>query len=148
MCALALLPAAPASAAQATAADADKPAVALSLQEAAKGAELGVTGTGWPAKTLVMLLVCGQNMIGGTNSCANSDGVAVAVAADGRFTARLPVVAPPNPCPLPRERHLRERGPVHGRRPLQDHRPSGGRAARGERHGPPRPAHRRPAPGR
>lgn len=98
VCALALLPAAPAATA-ATAADADKPAVALSLQEAAKGAELGVTGTGWPAKTLVMLLVCGQNMIGGTNSCANSDGVAVAVAADGRFTARLPVVAPPKPCP-------------------------------------------------
>ncbi|MBT2404536.1 hypothetical protein J7I97_11190 [Streptomyces sp. ISL-87] len=91
--ALALLPAAPA------AADEGKPAVALSLKEAAKGTEISVTGTGWRAKTLVMLLVCGQNMIGGTNSCANADGAAVAVAEDGRFAARLPVVAPPKPCP-------------------------------------------------
>ncbi|MFD9410930.1 hypothetical protein ACFWBN_28445 [Streptomyces sp. NPDC059989] len=93
VCALALLPAAPATAAD------GKPAVTLSLQEAAKGTEITVNGTGWPAKTLVMLLVCGQNMIGGTNSCANADGTAVSVAEDGRFTARLPVVAPPKPCP-------------------------------------------------
>ncbi|MCX4543254.1 hypothetical protein [Streptomyces sp. NBC_01565] len=93
VCALALLPAAPA------AAEAGKPAVELSLKEAAKGTEISVTGTGWPAKTMVMLLVCGQNMIGGTNSCANSDGVAVAVAADGHFAARLPLAAPPKPCP-------------------------------------------------
>ncbi|MFD3803567.1 hypothetical protein ACFWTC_08015 [Streptomyces sp. NPDC058619] len=92
-CALALLPAAPAVA------DEGKPAVALSLQEAAKGTEITVTGTGWRPKTLVMLLVCGENMIGGTNSCANADGVAVAVADDGRFAAQLPVVAPPKPCP-------------------------------------------------
>ncbi len=93
VCALALFPAPPA------AADEGKAAVALSLQEAAKGTEITVTGTGWRAKTLVMLLVCGQNMIGGTNSCANADGVAVSVADDGRFAAQLPVVAPPKPCP-------------------------------------------------
>ncbi|MFB6619396.1 hypothetical protein ACIGFK_37925 [Streptomyces sp. NPDC085524] len=92
-CALALVPAAPAAAAD------PQPGVALSLQEAAKGTELTVTGTGWRAKSLVMLLVCGQNMIGGTNSCANADGTAVSVADDGHFTAGLPVVAPPKPCP-------------------------------------------------
>lgn len=92
VCVLALLPSA-ASAADGT------PTAALSLQEAAKGAGLTVTGTGWRAGTLVMLLVCGQNMIGGTNSCANADGVAVAVGDDGHFTARLPVVGPPKPCP-------------------------------------------------
>ncbi|MET9887823.1 neocarzinostatin apoprotein domain-containing protein [Streptomyces sp. NPDC006430] len=75
------------------------PAVALSLQEAAKGTEITVTGTGWRAKTLVMLLVCGQNMIGGTNSCANADGAAVSAGDDGRFAAQLAVVAPPKPCP-------------------------------------------------
>ncbi|MCX5378002.1 hypothetical protein [Streptomyces sp. NBC_00091] len=93
--ALALLApvAAPAGAAE------GKPAAVLSLQEAAKGTEITVTGTGWRAKTLVMLLVCGQNMIGGTNSCANADGVAVAVADDGHFAAQLPVVEPPKPCP-------------------------------------------------
>lgn len=93
VCALALFPTGPAAAAE------GRPAVALSLQEAAKGTGITVTGTGWPAKTLVMLLVCGQNMIGGTNSCANADGAAVSVAADGSFTGRLPVVAPPKPCP-------------------------------------------------
>ncbi|WP_329202237.1 MULTISPECIES: hypothetical protein [unclassified Streptomyces] len=93
--ALALLPAA----APAAVAAEGKPAAALSLQEAAKGAGLTVTGTGWRAGTLVMLLICGQNMIGGTNSCANADGVAVAVGDDGHFTARLPVVGPPKPCP-------------------------------------------------
>ncbi|AWZ10459.1 MULTISPECIES: hypothetical protein [unclassified Streptomyces] len=91
--ALTLFPAAPA------AADEAKPAVALSLKEAAKGTELSVTGTGWRPKTMVMLLVCGQNMIGGTNSCANADGIAVSVADDGNFSAQLPVVAPPKPCP-------------------------------------------------
>ncbi|MEV6950760.1 hypothetical protein [Streptomyces sp. NPDC051183] len=91
--ALLLLPAAGAAAAD------GKPAVGLSLQEAAKGTEITVTGTGWRPKTLVMLLLCGQNMIGGTNSCANADGVAVSVADDGRFGAQLPVVAPPKPCP-------------------------------------------------
>ncbi|MEU9718468.1 neocarzinostatin apoprotein domain-containing protein [Streptomyces sp. NPDC047976] len=95
--ALALLPLL-AAAAPATAAE-GKPAAALSLQEAAKGTEITVTGTGWRPKTLVMLLVCGQNMIGGTNSCANADGAAVSVTDDGRFTARLPVAEPPKPCP-------------------------------------------------
>lgn len=94
VCALALLPAAPAAAD-----DGAKPAVALSLQEAAKGTQITVTGTGWRARTMVMLLVCGQNMIGGTNSCANADGVAVSVSDDGHFTAQLPVAAPPKPCP-------------------------------------------------
>lgn len=93
--ALALLPVAAAPAA----ADTGKPAVTLSLSEAAKGTELSADGTGWRPKTMVMLLVCGQNMIGGTNSCANADGVAVAVGEDGHFGARVPVVAPPKPCP-------------------------------------------------
>ncbi|MET9853879.1 hypothetical protein ABZY57_13120 [Streptomyces sp. NPDC006450] len=93
-CALALSAAPPAAAD-----DRAEPAVALSLKEAAKGTEIAVTGTGWRAKTMVMLLVCGQNMIGGTNSCANADGVAVSVADDGHFSAQLPVVAPPKPCP-------------------------------------------------
>ncbi|WP_279345874.1 hypothetical protein [Streptomyces sp. AP-93] len=93
-CVLALLAAAPAAAD-----DGAKPAVALSLKEAAKGTEIAVTGTGWRPKTMVMLLVCGQNMIGGTNSCANADGVAVSVADNGHFSAQLPVVGPPKPCP-------------------------------------------------
>lgn len=41
VCALALFPTGPAAAAE------GKPAVALSLQEAAKGTKITVTGTGW-----------------------------------------------------------------------------------------------------
>ncbi|MET9698324.1 hypothetical protein ABZY31_15545 [Streptomyces sp. NPDC006529] len=76
-----------------------KATATLSLQEVAKGTEVTVTGAGWRPKTMVMLLVCGQNMIGGTNSCANADGTAVGVDEAGHFTARLPVVGPPKPCP-------------------------------------------------
>ncbi|NXY98067.1 hypothetical protein HYE82_27575 [Streptomyces sp. BR123] len=94
-----LAPTAPGASATPAAAAGDEPAVVLSLQEAAQGTEITVTGTGWRAKTLVMLLLCGQNMIGGTNSCANADGAAVSTGDDGRFTARLAVVAPPKPCP-------------------------------------------------
>ncbi|MFD7028138.1 neocarzinostatin apoprotein domain-containing protein [Streptomyces sp. NPDC059917] len=94
----ALLALAAAAAGAAPAAD-GKPAATLSLQEVAKGTEVTVTGTGWRPKTMVMLLVCGQNMIGGTNSCANADGAAVAVDEAGHFAAGLPVVGPPKPCP-------------------------------------------------
>ncbi|MFJ7261880.1 neocarzinostatin apoprotein domain-containing protein [Streptomyces globosus] len=87
-----------AAGAPAAAADAP-PAAQLSLREAVPGTELTVTGTGWRAGTLVMLLVCGQNMVGGTNSCANAEGAAVSVGGDGRFTARLAAAAPPKPCP-------------------------------------------------
>ncbi|MEV7419342.1 hypothetical protein [Streptomyces sp. NPDC089919] len=83
----------------ASAAPAPKPTVELALQEVAKGTEVTVAGTGWPARTLLMLLVCGQNMIGGTNTCANSDGRAVTTDAAGRFGKQLPVVGPPKPCP-------------------------------------------------
>ncbi|QES52371.1 hypothetical protein DEJ50_12840 [Streptomyces venezuelae] len=76
-----------------------KPAAELSLKEAAKGTEVTVTGRGWPAGTVVMLLLCGQNMIGGTNSCANDAGQAASVGADGGFRKALAVVAPPKPCP-------------------------------------------------
>ncbi|MFJ6935753.1 hypothetical protein [Streptomyces sp. NPDC101132] len=76
-----------------------KPTVELSLPEVAKGTEVTVAGTGWRPRTLLMLLVCGQNMIGGTNTCANADGRAVTTDDAGRFGKQLPVVAPPKPCP-------------------------------------------------
>ncbi|MFI9050068.1 hypothetical protein [Streptomyces sp. NPDC053427] len=94
--ALALLPAA----ANATAAAADgRPSVHLSQKEAGKGGTLTVTGRGWRPKTLLTLLICGQNMIGGTNACANGDGRAVTTDAHGAFHRSLPVAEPPKPCP-------------------------------------------------
>ncbi|WP_267246363.1 hypothetical protein [Streptomyces sp. PR69] len=82
-----------------TAAAAEKPEVTLSASEAAKDGEITVSGSGWRPKTLLMLLLCGQNMIGGTNSCANADGRAVTTGSDGAFRQQLPVAAPPKPCP-------------------------------------------------
>nr|WP_241838110.1 neocarzinostatin apoprotein domain-containing protein [Streptomyces sp. CB03234] len=77
----------------------NRPAVTLSRPEAAKGAEITVEGTGWRPKALLMLLVCGENMASGTNSCANAAGRAVTTDASGAFSKKLPVAPPPRPCP-------------------------------------------------
>ncbi|MFG2408873.1 hypothetical protein ACGFR8_31905 [Streptomyces brevispora] len=81
-----------------------KPVVTLSGKQAGKGGEITVKGSGWRANTLLMMLVCGQSspargVIGGTNSCANADGLAVTTDAKGAFAKKLPVAEPPVPCP-------------------------------------------------
>ncbi|WP_093483547.1 MULTISPECIES: hypothetical protein [unclassified Streptomyces] len=76
-----------------------KPVVQLSAKEAGKGGSLTVTGRGWRPKALLTLLICGQNMIGGSNSCANGDGRATTTDAHGAFRRKLPVAEPPKPCP-------------------------------------------------
>ncbi|MGP9020452.1 hypothetical protein ACT1U9_18880 [Streptomyces sp. BR1] len=91
-------------AAASASADDGKPVVTLAQKEAAKGADLTVSGTGWRPGALLMLLVCGQSspstgVIGGTNSCANADGRAVTTDAKGAFSKPVPVAAPPKPCP-------------------------------------------------
>ncbi|MFI8370525.1 hypothetical protein [Streptomyces sp. NPDC085466] len=107
--ALALLPAVAASAASpvsavSSASAAGDPTVAVSRSEAPKGGEITVSGTGWKAGALLMVLLCGQGtpekgVVGGTNSCANTDGRAATVDPRGAFSVKLPVVAPPRPCP-------------------------------------------------
>lgn len=94
---LALLPGPPAAAAPG-------PTAALSRSEGGKGGEITVSGSGWKPGALLMLLVCGQSapgkgVIGGTNSCANTDGRAATVDAKGTFSQKLPVAEPPRPCP-------------------------------------------------
>ncbi|MCM2413700.1 hypothetical protein [Streptomyces sp. RKAG290] len=98
-----LLTATAAHAAGRSAAD-PKPAVTLSKKQAGKGGEVTVKGSGWPAGTLLMMLICGRStpargVIGGTNSCANADGRAVTTDSKGAFTKKLPVAEPPEPCP-------------------------------------------------
>ncbi|MEY9967401.1 hypothetical protein ABIA33_005471 [Streptacidiphilus sp. MAP12-16] len=66
---------------------------------AAPGATATVTGTGWPGGTLLTVLLCGQNALSGTDSCANPTGRAVTTGANGGFTVRLPIATPPKPCP-------------------------------------------------
>ncbi|WP_443072483.1 hypothetical protein [Streptomyces sp. NBC_01485] len=101
--ALLVLPLFPLPLAHAAAA-ADGPTVTLSKSQAGTGGSITVGGSGWGARTLLMLLVCGQatparGVVGGTNSCANADGRAVTTGADGRFSRTLPVAEPPVPCP-------------------------------------------------
>ncbi|MFF3613416.1 hypothetical protein [Streptomyces sp. NPDC002580] len=86
------------------AAAAARPGVKLSDSEAGTGGSITVSGTGWRSGALLMMLVCGRavpsrGVIGGTNSCANADGRAVTTDASGGFSKRLPVTAPPRPCP-------------------------------------------------
>ncbi|GGR25441.1 hypothetical protein FHS38_003153 [Streptomyces netropsis] len=78
---------------------ADGPTAAVDRAEAGKGGSVTVTGTGWRPGALLTLLICGQNMVGGTNDCANADGRAVRVGDDGRFGRKMPVAEPPKPCP-------------------------------------------------
>ncbi|SPE53001.1 hypothetical protein SNS2_1855 [Streptomyces netropsis] len=78
---------------------ADGPTAAVDRAEAGKGGSVTVTGAGWRPGALLTLLICGQNMIGGTNDCANADGRAVTVGDDGRFSRKIPVAEPPKPCP-------------------------------------------------
>ncbi len=88
----------------ATAAAAGGPGVKLSTSQAGTGGSITVSGSGWRAHALLMVLICGQatparGVIGGTNSCANADGRAVTTDAKGVFSKKLPVSEPPVPCP-------------------------------------------------
>ncbi|MFE7301449.1 hypothetical protein [Streptomyces sp. NPDC057579] len=93
-----LLPGLPAPVARADPAG-GAPSAAVSQKEAGTGGSVTVTGRGWHPHTLLTLLICGQNMIGGTNSCANGDGRAVTTDDRGAFSKPLPVAEPPKPCP-------------------------------------------------
>lgn len=81
------------------AAAAPTPTVTASPAAARPGATVTVTGAGWKPGTLLAILLCGQNAIGGTNACANATGRATTTDSAGRFSRRLPVAAPPKPCP-------------------------------------------------
>nr|WP_307808022.1 neocarzinostatin apoprotein domain-containing protein [Streptomyces oryzae] len=76
-----------------------QPKITLSRSEAGAGANITVRGTGWRPDTLLTLLLCGQNAIGGTNACANAEGRAVTTDGNGRFRKQIPVAEPPKPCP-------------------------------------------------
>lgn len=76
-----------------------KPEIKLSKDEAGVGTSITVSGKGWRSKALLMLIICGQNRIGGSDTCANGDGRAVTTKADGTFSRKLPVAEPPKPCP-------------------------------------------------
>ncbi|WP_435797861.1 COG1470 family protein [Streptomyces klenkii] len=80
-------------------ADGRSPTLSLDRSEAGKGSAVVVTGEGWRPGALLTLLVCGQDMVGGTNDCANAEGRTVTTGSDGRFRRELVVAEPPRPCP-------------------------------------------------
>ncbi|MGP3772567.1 hypothetical protein ACTWJ8_17245 [Streptomyces sp. SDT5-1] len=93
-----------ATSAAASSSAADKPSVTLSKSQAGTGGSITVKGAGWRPDTLLMMLICGQSspsrgVIGGTNSCANSEGRAVTTDGKGAFSKAMPVAEPPKPCP-------------------------------------------------
>jgi hypothetical protein len=74
--------------------------VVVPLPASAKPGEVtSVSGAGWPASALLTVLLCGQNAVAGTDDCVNDAGRAVTTDAAGRFTQRLNVELPPQPCP-------------------------------------------------
>ncbi|UGY95078.1 hypothetical protein test1122_08690 [Streptomyces gobiensis] len=75
------------------------PSVSVSRAQAGAGSSVTVTGADWRPKTLLTLLICGQNAMGGTNSCANAQGRAVTTDGDGAFVKKIPVAEPPKACP-------------------------------------------------
>ncbi|HET6858897.1 MAG TPA: hypothetical protein VFH94_17630 [Streptomyces sp.] len=94
----------PAATSAATPTAEGKPVVKLSKNEAGKGGDITVSGSGWRPDALLMMLICGRatperGVIGGTNSCANSDGRAVTTDSKGAFRKQMPVAEPPEACP-------------------------------------------------
>nr|WP_229899179.1 hypothetical protein [Streptomyces hiroshimensis] len=81
------------------AAAAEGPRLSLDRGEAGKGSVVVVKGEGWRPRALLTLLVCGQNMVGGTNDCVNAEGRTVTTEGDGAFRRELVVSEPPKPCP-------------------------------------------------
>lgn len=66
---------------------------------AAAGETVFVQGTGWPAKTQVQAVVCGDLAIGGSATCAQRSAVLGYVNEEGLVELDLVVSAPPRPCP-------------------------------------------------
>ncbi|QSB14278.1 hypothetical protein JQS43_22660 [Natronosporangium hydrolyticum] len=62
------------------------------------GGELTVRLTGWPAE-LAIVELCGNDAARGAADCAVGAGVQTFPQPDGAATVRLPVTAPPVPCP-------------------------------------------------
>jgi hypothetical protein len=79
--------------------DRDAPTLSLSPAIAAPGTTILVSGTGWPAGSLISLEVCGRDGDGGSANCDLPASTITGSDAEGRFGSRLLVNLPPAPCP-------------------------------------------------
>ena len=85
--------------ASASAAQAPGPSATVDRDPVATGEVALVTGSGWPAGTLVRVELCGNEALDATADCAIGGSRDVGVQADGNFYATLPILEPPSPCP-------------------------------------------------
>jgi hypothetical protein len=76
-----------------------KPTLSIDRTTAQPGSPIFVSGTGWPAETLVQIAVCGNLALDGSVDCALASSINVATRRDGRLSATTTVVVPPSPCP-------------------------------------------------
>lgn len=75
------------------------PVVEIDDTEVTLGQEVAVTGSGWPASTMVTLELCGNAAMNGSADCDHAGARSVGVSTGGRFAARMTVGRPPVPCP-------------------------------------------------
>jgi hypothetical protein len=78
---------------------APQPAVSVSPSAVDAGGTLHVTGSGFPARSIVTAQICGRNATDGSSDCDLENSQTVAGTMDGAFVADLPVSLPPVPCP-------------------------------------------------
>jgi hypothetical protein len=78
-----------------------EPSIALSVDAAASGQAVAVTGTAWPPTTALTLMVCGGGVGAGTGTeaCDVLGGETVVTDPTGGFSTTLVVRVPPAPCP-------------------------------------------------
>ena len=94
-----LSPFSPAATASTSAAAEEAPKVSVAQKQGGEGSAVDVSGTGWRPKSVVTLLLCGQNALAGTEDCASAEGRAATADAKGEFRLKLPVAEPPEACP-------------------------------------------------
>ena len=73
--------------------------ISLSAGSAAPGAQLIVTGAGFPAHSVVRLALCGNAAARGSVDCDQESSSTIAPSDEGGFRIPIPVVAPPTTCP-------------------------------------------------
>lgn len=58
-----------------------------------------IQGTGWPTGSQISISSCGNNALNGDADCDTKGAVTATANADGAFTVRTSLTAPPKPCP-------------------------------------------------
>ncbi|HEY1443471.1 MAG TPA: neocarzinostatin apoprotein domain-containing protein [Acidimicrobiales bacterium] len=76
-----------------------KPSLSLAPATAASGQTVQVSGSGFPARSLFQVQVCGQNATHGSADCAGVASATIEADTSGNLSVPLTVVVPPTACP-------------------------------------------------